>query len=113
MRKDVAGIAADAQLKVAEINLNAAKIRAEINRTKGEAEAKARFLVENERALGVKRRAEVFRETGTLADLQFIESLNPELSIRVIHAGEGTLWTDLKGASIALPSAASKGTPKK
>ena len=113
MRKNVAGIAADAQLKVAEINLNAAKIRAEINRTKGEAEAKARFLVENERALGVKRRAEVFREIGTLADLQFIESLNPGLSIRVIHAGEGTLWTDLKGASITLPSAASKGTPEK
>ena len=113
MRKNVAGIAADAQLKVAEINLNAAKIRAEINRTKGEAEAKARFLVENERALGVKRRAEVFREIGTLADLQFIESLNPELSIRVIHAGEGTLWTDLKGASITLPSATSKGTPEK
>ena len=113
MRKDVAGIAADAQLKVAEINLNAAKIQAEINKTRGEAEAKARFLVENERALGVKRRAEVFKEAGTLADLQFVESLSPNLSIRVIHAGEGTLWTDLKGAPIALPSPAPKGKTAK
>ncbi len=104
MRKDVAGIAADAQLKVAEINLNAAKVRAEINRTKGEAEARAKFIVENERALGVKRRAEVFKDAGTLADLQFVKSLSPDLSIRVIHAGEGTLWTDLKGSAIALPS---------
>ena len=102
--KEVAGIAADARLKVAEINLDAAKLRAEIVRTRGEAEAKAKFLVANERALGVKRRAEVFKETGTLADLQFVESLGPDLSIRVLHAGEGTLWTDMKGAALAVPS---------
>ena len=103
MKKDVAEIAAAAQLKVAEINLEAAKIRAEITRTKGEAEAKAAFLVENEEALGVKRRASVFKSPATLADLEFVKNLNPEVSIRVLHAGEGTLWTDLKGASIAIP----------
>jgi len=107
MRKDVAGIAADAQVRVAEINLDTAKIRAEIVRIGGEADAKAKFLVENEKALGVKRRAEVFKAPATLADLQFVESLGPDLSIRVLHAGEGTLWTDLKGPSLALPSAAS------
>ena len=108
MRKDVAGIAADAQLKVAEINLNAAKIQADITRTRGEAEAKAKFLVENEKALGAKRRADVFKDAGTLADLQFVDSLSPNLSIRVLHSGEGTLWTDLKGSSLALPSASGK-----
>ena len=107
-RKDVASIAADAQLKVAEINLNAAKIQAEISRTRGEAEAKAKFLVENEKALGAKRRADVFKDAGTLADLQFVDSLSPNLSIRVLHSGEGTLWTDLKGSSLALPSASGK-----
>ena len=108
MRKDVAGIAADAQLKVAEVNLNAAKIQAEISRTRGEAEAKAKFLVENEKALGAKRRADVFKDAGTLADLQFVDSLSPNLSIRVLHSGEGTLWTDLKGSSLALPSTSGK-----
>ena len=108
MRKDVASIAADAQLKVAEINLNAAKIQAEITRTRGEAEARAKFLVENEKALGAKRRADVFKDAGTLADLQFVDSLSPNLSIRVLHSGEGTLWTDLKGSSLALPSASGK-----
>ena len=106
MRKDVAGIAADAQLRVAEINLDTAKIRAEIVRIGGEADAQAKFLVENEKALGVKRRAEVFKTPATLADLQFVESLGKDLSIRVLHAGEGTLWTDLKGSSLALPSPA-------
>ena len=103
MKKDVAGIEAAAQLKVAEINLEAAKVRAEITRTKGEAEANAKFLVENEEALGVKRRAAVFKTPGTLADLEFIKNLNPEVSIRVLHSGEGTLWTDLKGAAISVP----------
>ena len=110
MRKDVAGIAADAQLRVAEINLDTAKIRAEIVRIGGEADAKAKFLVENEKALGVKRRAEVFKTPATLADLQFVESLGPDFSIRVLHSGEGTLWTDMKGASLALPArGAAKG----
>ncbi len=104
MRKDVAGIAADAQLRVAEINLDTAKLRAEIVRVAGEAEAQAKFLVANEKALGVKRRAEVFTAPATLADLQFVESLGPDLSIRVLHSGEGTLWTDMKGASLALPA---------
>ncbi len=104
MRKDVAGIAADAQLRVAEINLDTAKLRAEIVRITGEAEAKAKFLVANEQALGTKRRAEVFKAPATLADLQFVESLGSDLSIRVLHAGEGTLWTDLKGAALALPA---------
>ena len=104
MRKDVAGIAADAQLRVAEINLDTAKLRAEIVRVAGEAEAQAKFLVENERALGVKRRSEVFTAPSTLADLQFVESLGPDFSIRVLHSGEGTLWTDMKGASLALPA---------
>ena len=104
MKKDVATINAEAQLKAAEINLEAAKVRADITRVRGEAEAKARFLVENERALGVKRRADVFGDPAALADLRFVESLGPDFSIRVLHSGEGTLWTDLKSPSLAIPA---------
>ena len=106
MKKDVASIAAAAQLKVAEIKLDAAKIEAEIERTQGEAEAKAQFLVANEEALGAKRKAAVFKTPGALADLEFVKHLNPDVSVRVLHAGDGTLWTDLKGASIAVPQRA-------
>ena len=102
-RKEVAEIMADTALKTAEINLEAAKIRAEIGRVSGEAAVKAKFLVDNEVALGAKRRADVFKNPGTLADLTFADSLNPDLYVRVLHSGEGTLWTDLKGASLALP----------
>ena len=102
-RKEVAEIMADTALKTAEINLEAAKIRAEIGRVSGEAAVKAKFLVDNETALGAKRRADVFKNPGTLADLTFASSLNPDLSVRILHSGEGTLWTDLKGAALALP----------
>jgi hypothetical protein len=104
MKKDVATIEAEAQLKSAEINLEAAKVRAEITKVRGEAEAKARFLVENERALGVKRRADVFGKPSALADLRFVESLGPDFSIRVLHSGEGTLWTDLKSPTLTIPA---------
>jgi hypothetical protein len=104
MKKDVATIDAEAQLKAAEINLEAAKVRADITRVRGEAEAKARFLVENERALGVKRRADVFDKPSALADLRFVESLGPDFSIRVLHSGEGTLWTDLKSPTLTIPA---------
>ena len=105
MRKDVETIGMETQLEVAKINLERAKIQAQITQTRGEAEVKAKFLVENEAALGVQRRAKVFQNTATLADLQFVEALNPDLSIRVLHAGEGTLWTDLKSApTLAIPA---------
>ncbi|MBQ6246054.1 MAG: hypothetical protein IJK04_04255 [Kiritimatiellae bacterium] len=104
MKKDVATIDAEAQLKSAEINLEAAKVRAEITKVRGEAEAKARFLVENERALGVKRRADVFGKPSSLADLRFVESLGPDFSIRVLHSGEGTLWTDIKAPTLTIPA---------
>jgi hypothetical protein len=103
MRKDVAEIQAQTKLRAAEIDLACAKIQAQITETRGEADVKARFAVENEEALGTRRRASALKDPSLWADLVFADSLNPNVNIRVIHAGEGTLWTDLKGASLALP----------
>ena len=103
-KKDVAEIDAETKLKTAEIDLECAKIQAKIVETRGQAEVKARFVVENEEALGIKRRASAFKDPSLWADLTFADALSPDVKIRVIHAGEGTLWTDLKGAAIAVPS---------
>ena len=65
-------------------------------------------MVENEKALGEQRRAKVFKNPATLADLVFAENVSPKIEIKVLHAGEGTLWTDMKGGSLAIP-APSKG----
>ena len=98
-------IEAQAKLDVAQLDLERAAVEAQIIRTRGEAEVKAKFAVDNEKALGEKRRAKVFRDSSTLADLVFAENVASNLEIRVIHAGEGTLWTDLKGATMAVPGA--------
>lgn len=103
-KKDVAGIEADAKLAVAKIDLDCAKIQAQIIETKGLADVQARFTVENEEARGKQRIAAAFKDRSLWADLKFAEALNPDLSIRVLHAGEGTLWTDLKGSSLAIPA---------
>ena len=108
MRKDVAEINAETKLKAAEIDLECAKIQAKITETRGSAEVKAKFLVENEEALGIKRRASAFKDPSLWADLVFADALNPAVNIRVIHSGEGTLWTDLKGASLAVPAQGKK-----
>lgn len=102
-KRIVAQLEADTKLAVAELDLERARIEAKTTQTLGEAQVKADFLVSNEEALGIRRRAEVFKQPATLADLTFVERLNPNLSIRLIHAGEGTLWTDLKAPSIAVP----------
>ena len=108
MKKDVAEINAETKLKAAEIDLECAKIQAKITETRGSAEVKAKFLVENEEALGIKRRASAFKDPSLWADLTFADALNPAVNIRVIHSGEGTLWTDLKGASLAVPAKGGK-----
>ncbi len=102
-KNEVATIQAGAQLEVATINLQKAAVQARITQTQGEAKAKSEFLVQNEKALGEKRRAAVFSNPATLADLTFADKLNPGVGIRIIHAGEGTLWTDLKNLAPAVP----------
>ena len=103
-RRAVATTNAATKVRVAEIGLERAKVEAQAAKVKGEAAVQAEFLVANEEALGEQRRAAVFRDPATLADLAFADSLPEKLSVRVLHAGEGTLWTDLKAPPLALPA---------
>ena len=69
----------------------------------GEAGVQAEFIVSRERASGEQLRSAVFRDPATLADLTFVDALNPDVGIRIMHAGEGTLWTDLKNLAPTVP----------
>ncbi len=102
-KNEVAGIQASNALEVATINLEKAAVQAQITLVQGEAKVKAEFMVSNEKALGDQLRSGVFKNPATLADLTFVDKLNPSLGIRIIHAGEGTLWTDLKNLAPTLP----------
>ena len=102
-KNQVAGIRAGAALEVATINLERSTIQAAITQVKGEAEIQAAFRLDNERAAGEKLRGAVFQDPASLADLTFVDKLNPAVGIRILHAGEGTLWTDLEKLTPTLP----------
>ena len=102
-KNEVASINASATLKAAELNLLKAVTQAKITQVQGEAKVQAGFVVDNERALGEKLRVAVFKDSSTLADLTFVDKLNEGLSIKILHAGPGTLWTDMKGLTPTVP----------
>lgn len=102
-KNEVATIQANTALEVANVNLQKATVQAQITQVQGEAKVKSEFLVANEKARGDQLRAAVFKNPSTLAELTFVTSLNPTLGIRILHSGEGTLWTDLKNLTPTVP----------
>ncbi|MBR7104414.1 MAG: hypothetical protein IKC65_05680 [Lentisphaeria bacterium] len=103
-KRDVAAIEAAARLKVAEIQLKKSEIIAKTNQLKGETDAKAKFLTENEKAKGELLKARAVGDGALLSQMVMVNALNPKVKTRIIHAGPGTLWTDLKGAAVAIPA---------
>ena len=100
----VAELKAETELAVADIRLKRSEIIARTARLKGETEVKTKFLVKNEEAQGELLKAEALGGPGKLGDLKLVESLNPKVETRIIYAGPGTLWTDLKNGALPLPA---------
>ena len=69
-----------------------------------DSEVKTKFLVKNEEAQGELLKAKALGGPGKLGDLKLVESLNPKVETRIIYAGPGTLWTDLKNGALPLPA---------
>jgi regulator of protease activity HflC (stomatin/prohibitin superfamily) len=96
--KQVAEIRADALKQVAEINKETAAIRADIVRKIAVAEADAHKMVEGEKARGLQMKAEAFGDPSAYALWTLAGSLNDDVKVNILHAGDGTLWTDLEKA---------------
>lgn len=102
MEKTVATIQAETLRQVAEIDKQTAEARAHRNISLGRANADAIRLVEEERAAGHSLKVDAFQKDGNQYALyEFADNLNPEMRINLIHAGDGTLWTDMKNPSFA------------
>ena len=110
-KRDVAAIDAETALKVAEIRLKRSEILARTSQLRGETAAKAKFLVDNEKAKGEIMKARAVGDGEVLARLIMVNALNPRVRTSIIHAGEGTLWTDLKGAAVSVPAPAARPVP--
>ena len=100
MEKTVAEIHAEAAKKVAEIAKQTADAQAGKTRTLGEAQAKVTTFVEGERAKGFELKARAFGDPAAYAQWQFADSLNRDVKINILHAGQGTLWTDIERSSL-------------
>ena len=99
-QKQVAEIGAEALKKVAEIDKQTAGVRAEKVTKLGKAEADMVKLVDGERANGYQLRVKAFGDAASYNLWCFATNLNPTVNINILHAGPGTLWTDLEKANL-------------
>ncbi len=98
--KEVAEIEADGVRQAAEIARQTAALRAERVMKLGRAEAEAIKRVEGEKANGFILKTRALGDPDAFNMVELSNSLNPEIKITILHAGEGTLWTDLERATL-------------
>lgn len=94
--KIVAEIRANTEKSVAEIEKMTAEINASITRNLGKAKADIIRMVEGEKANGYQLKVKAVKDPSAYAWINFSENLNPHLKIKILHSGEGTLWTDIE-----------------
>ncbi|NQU56027.1 MAG: hypothetical protein HQ513_02255 [Rhodospirillales bacterium] len=98
--KQVAEIKAETTKRVAEIQMETAVIQADTVRLLAIANADALKLVEGAKADGFRLKAEAFKDPVAFTYWEMAKNLNPDLKVNILHAGEGTLWTDLEKATL-------------
>ncbi|MBI9019747.1 MAG: hypothetical protein JEZ10_00620 [Verrucomicrobia bacterium] len=98
--KQVAEIKAETTKRVAEIQMETAVIQADTVRLLAIANANALKLVEGARADGFRLKAEAFKDPVAFTYWEMAKNLNPDLKVNILHAGDGTLWTDLEKATL-------------
>jgi len=94
--KQVAEIGAEGQKQVAEIRKETAAVRADKVRTLGQAQAEVVTLVEGEKAAGFALKGAALGDSRAYTLWEFAGSLNSEIKVNILHAGSGTLWTDIE-----------------
>ena len=99
--KQVAQIQAETLKKAAEIKKLTAAIAADKIRVLGQAQAAALEKVEGEKAKGLQLKTAAFGDPVAYARWMFADTLNPQMKLNIIHAGTGTLWTDLEKTGFA------------
>ncbi len=99
--KQVAEIQGDTLRQAAEIEKQTAGVNAARITTLGSADAEVVRLVEGERAKGQQLKVKAFGDAEAYNLWTFAQNLSDDLKINVLHAGPGTLWTDLEKAGLS------------
>ena len=92
--KAVAEIEADMTKKVAALERATAEVIAKKDTTIGQAKANSITLVEGEKAKGLETKVKAMGGARAYTMSEFANQMNPDIRVKVLHAGEGTLWTN-------------------
>lgn len=99
--KEVAEFEAQTELEVARIDLGVQKLKTEIEDIRSTAEAEVIRMKANREAKLLERQVQAFGGSDAFNAYVFATQALPQtkLPVKIIHAGEGTFWTDLQSAS--------------
>lgn len=109
--KEAKEIAAETKRKVAEVDRQIAELESKKKVLLGEAEGNAEKMFQEATAQKFQLAVHAFGSADAYNKWQFAEGLPEDIDLRLFYAGEGTLWTDLKGVMPTLPIATPKSTP--
>ncbi|TAN38388.1 MAG: hypothetical protein EPN23_02300 [Verrucomicrobia bacterium] len=98
--KMVAEIQAETIKQAALVEQQTAVQRAEKVKKLGKAQAEKTQMVEGEKAKGFQLKATALGDPQAYTLAELAKNLNPAVRINILHAGEGTLWTDLERATL-------------
>ncbi|MCA9149820.1 MAG: band 7 protein, partial [Planctomycetales bacterium] len=96
-------IEAETARQVAEIERKIAQLEAQRSVTLGKAEAQAEQLQQEASAEKFQLAVQAFGSPSAYSKWEFAEGLPDSIDLKLFYAGQGTLWTDLKGAMPTLP----------
>ncbi len=101
--KQVGEIQAATKQQVAAIDRKIAELDAQKTEMLGKAAAEADRLLKEATSQKFDLAVKAFGSSGAYTKWQFAEGLPPDIQLQLFYAGEGTLWTDLKGMMPTLP----------
>ena len=96
-------IDAETARKVAEIQNKIAQLDAKREILLGEADAAAKKLEEEAKSEKFGLAVQAFGTPGAYNKWEFAQGLPKTIDLKLFYAGEGTLWTDLKGVMPTVP----------
>lgn len=101
--KEAKEIEAETEKLVAVIDRQIAELEAQQQILVGQAEASAEQMSEEAKADKFRLAVEAFGDGAAYTKWQFAEGLPASIDLKMLYAGEGTLWTDLKNIVPTLP----------
>ncbi|ADB19063.1 band 7 protein [Pirellula staleyi DSM 6068] len=110
--RKVGEIAAETEQQVAAIESKIAEFDAKKTELLGKAKATAAQQLAEAESQQFELAVKAFGSATAYSQWQFAENLPDNIQLQLLYAGEGTLWTDLKGIQPTLPLAAPQPAPK-